>query len=41
MPAGGAVQGAARPLVFASSEPVTTPGTSGTTDTTNVGANDG
>jgi NADH-quinone oxidoreductase subunit H len=41
MPAGGAVQGAARPLVFASSERVTTPGTSGTTDTTNVGANDG
>ncbi|MDP3972790.1 MAG: NADH-quinone oxidoreductase subunit NuoH [Candidatus Nanopelagicales bacterium] len=42
MPAGGPVRGAARPLVFAASELVATPGTSGTsTDTTNVGANDG
>ncbi len=36
MPAGGAVQGAARPLVFASSEPVTS-----TTQTTSAEANDG
>ncbi|MDZ5622740.1 NADH-quinone oxidoreductase subunit NuoH [Nocardioides bizhenqiangii] len=45
MPAGGAVRGAARPLVFAADERVTTPGTSsrsGTTDnTTDRGANDG
>jgi len=39
MPTGGAVRGAARPLVFASGEPATTPGT--TERTTDLGANDG
>ncbi|RHW26769.1 NADH-quinone oxidoreductase subunit NuoH [Nocardioides immobilis] len=43
MPAGGAVRGAARPLVFASGAPITsTPGPAGTTDrTADLGANDG